>query len=826
MPDESDNVQIVLEAVERAKDQIDRTIKDLERLNQANDKSSSSFDRASNSARTHETALGKVKLAGIAAVAALTIVVEKAIQVGQAMVESAEKIIAQNAALFRTAQAAEVSTEAYSKLAFAAKLANVQQDELGVSMRRLAAAMVEARDPGSEAAQVFTQLGISTKGLENRKPTEVLLEMSDAFATHTGAAQKSAAATTLLGRGSKEMVGFLDQGSGAIKAQGVEAERLGAVLSHDAGKAAEEFSQKTDVLKASLTGLFTQAITPLLPILQGYADKLLELAKDKQFVITVTTSVITIFTTLAQIAIGVYTVFNVLGIAIGQGVALAFQIVEREVDGTIKLFNILLTGASKLLTTFIDMAGSLAGLGEAFSKALKGDFGGAAEAASNTFSAFGQKAVALAQTIKETAAATVDQIGTSVLGVGDEVATGTKRMADDIGKTIDAAARLNKALEPNAKASKPGEAGAATGTGAAAKKEELGTRSDPVAAAKAELKARKELTDALDNLDSSENEKAIAAVESAYQQRKINDLDYFKSYEKLLAEKVENERQAALETAGLAYDEQLREIDTLNVTAPQKAALKEKADSTYNAKVEAINATSTAKQIQNETKAREAHKAILAQRLDGTRNAFELMAQASEVFGKKGLIAYRVTASAAALIATYQNATQAYGAVVGIPYVGPALAIAAAAAAVVAGLANVAKINSISFAEGGIVPGAPSAVDNRVANVATGELIISAASTSALIGTVGMGGISKLLSGQVPMFGFENGPSVRPRSTASFATGGLVGDGAGQIARDSDNLAVSVGFLNGRNAQREFLRREGISVVIDELARRGNAVVA
>lgn len=63
----------------------------------------------------------------------------------------------------------------------------------------------------------------------------------------------------------------------------------------------------------------------------------------------------------------------------------------------------------------------------------------------------------------------------------------------------------------------------------------------------------------------------------------------------------------------------------------------------------------------------------------------------------------KAAAIAQALINTYQSATAAYAAMAGIPYVGPALGVAAAAAAVAAGLANVAQIRAqpAGFSEGG-----------------------------------------------------------------------------------------------------------------------------
>jgi len=87
-------------------------------------------------------------------------------------------------------------------------------------------------------------------------------------------------------------------------------------------------------------------------------------------------------------------------------------------------------------------------------------------------------------------------------------------------------------------------------------------------------------------------------------------------------------------------------------------------------------------------------KAIQNTIVTETSNAFGNMATAALAFGKKGFAAYKAFATAQAIVDTYKAANAAYSALAGIPIVGPALGIAAAAAAIAAGLANVAAINS------------------------------------------------------------------------------------------------------------------------------------
>lgn len=80
----------------------------------------------------------------------------------------------------------------------------------------------------------------------------------------------------------------------------------------------------------------------------------------------------------------------------------------------------------------------------------------------------------------------------------------------------------------------------------------------------------------------------------------------------------------------------------------------------------------------------------------GTSDMFGNLATAAQAFGKKGFKAFKVFATAKAIVDTYAAANGAYSAMSSIPYVGPALGAAAAVAAIAAGMANVAAIQSQS----------------------------------------------------------------------------------------------------------------------------------
>ncbi len=77
----------------------------------------------------------------------------------------------------------------------------------------------------------------------------------------------------------------------------------------------------------------------------------------------------------------------------------------------------------------------------------------------------------------------------------------------------------------------------------------------------------------------------------------------------------------------------------------------------------------------------------------------DAMGQIAGVFAQH-TVAYQAFAKAQALIDTYASAQAAYKSLIGIPIVGPALAVAAAAAAIVAGLERVEQIGKVPIPKG------------------------------------------------------------------------------------------------------------------------------
>ena len=142
-------------------------------------------------------------------------------------------------------------------------------------------------------------------------------------------------------------------------------------------------------------------------------------------------------------------------------------------------------------------------------------------------------------------------------------------------------------------------------------------------------------------------------------------------------------------------------------------------------------------------KQREAEKArIREQAVKGASDMFGNLAETAKAFGEKGFAAWKAFATAQALVNTYSSAVGAYNAMVGIPYVGPALAVAAAAAAVGAGLANVAAIQSTNPSSGYFTGGytGDGSATSIAGNVHGREFVFSAPATA----NIGVGNLAAL----------------------------------------------------------------------------------
>lgn len=126
----------------------------------------------------------------------------------------------------------------------------------------------------------------------------------------------------------------------------------------------------------------------------------------------------------------------------------------------------------------------------------------------------------------------------------------------------------------------------------------------------------------------------------------------------------------------------------------------------------------------------------------------------------------KAAAIAQAIVNTYQSANAAYASMAGIPYIGPALGAAAAAAAITSGMANVAAIRSQStgFMKGGYTG---NLARTQVAGLVHGQEFVMNASATQRIGVNNLEALQRgdMSSIQVPQITNQSSTSEKAESS-------------------------------------------------------------
>lgn len=178
---------------------------------------------------------------------------------------------------------AGIGVEAFQKLAFAARLSAVPQEQLEVSLARLSRSLYKARQGSAEAQLAFSKAGFTPDQIHGFKTSqEALLALADRIKAIPDPIERVALAQQLLGRGSQRMVGFLAQGSGAIKDLGKESDKLGIALSEHQVEALVRVEQALQKFWALIQAIGASIAANFAPNLEAAIKAFLEFYQANQ----------------------------------------------------------------------------------------------------------------------------------------------------------------------------------------------------------------------------------------------------------------------------------------------------------------------------------------------------------------------------------------------------------------------------------------------------------------------------------------------------------------------------------------------------------------
>jgi len=225
---------------------------------------------------------GLQRFAGIAKAGALAIG-SAMVAAGGAMALAMKGIIDDADEMSKMAQKIGVPIDELSRLRYAAELSDISLDDLGKSLRRLSAAMLDTAEGGTgPASKAFTMLGIQVQDAAGhmRSSTSVIEDLAGRFAQMPDGVQKTALAMRIFGKSGADMIPLLNSGAEGLREMYEEAEQLGIVLDRDTGLAAERFNDNLTRLGKVKDGIVTKITAGMLPALEDLSNSLIVAAKD------------------------------------------------------------------------------------------------------------------------------------------------------------------------------------------------------------------------------------------------------------------------------------------------------------------------------------------------------------------------------------------------------------------------------------------------------------------------------------------------------------------------------------------------------------------
>src|SRR5262245_2868678 len=187
--------------------------------------------------------------------------------------------------LGKTAQKVGIPVEELSKLNFAATLADVSLDQLATGMGKLAKNMADTAAGTGEAKATFEALGIEVRNTDGsmKSVSDVLVEVSDKFATTSDGVNKTAAAMAIFGKAGKDLIPLLNDGSASLKEMGEIAERMGLVISKETAAGVQKFNDNLKILKLAGDGFVNTVIAGIIPGLVGLSNEFVRTAQSGDY---------------------------------------------------------------------------------------------------------------------------------------------------------------------------------------------------------------------------------------------------------------------------------------------------------------------------------------------------------------------------------------------------------------------------------------------------------------------------------------------------------------------------------------------------------------
>lgn len=247
---------------------LDQAQRSVDRFTQSSSLAGRSLGGGVNQALEAFTGLAK---GGAAAAGVLAGAVAAAATAAVALTLNAGK---QVEALDHLSQKTGIAVQSIQRMSVVMAENNFEAQTLTAGMRTLSKLITDARNPASDAAETFAEMGLSIEQLGSTE--DVIRAVADRFAAMPDGVEKSRLAMTLFGKAGLDMIPVLNRGSAAFDESAKASERFGLVLSTQQTAALMAADDAADRLGLALQGLQQQLGATFAPAVTSTIDAVTE----------------------------------------------------------------------------------------------------------------------------------------------------------------------------------------------------------------------------------------------------------------------------------------------------------------------------------------------------------------------------------------------------------------------------------------------------------------------------------------------------------------------------------------------------------------------
>lgn len=255
---------------------------------------------------------------------------------------------------------AGTSAEEFQKWKFAAEQSGMSMETLQSAMVKQQRAFSDAKSGSETMGAAYQALGLDISNIgSSSEAFELVMARLGDMQDET---QRNAIAADIFGKSYAELTPLLNEGSDGMAALKQKAVDLGAVMSNETVAAGEQLGDTFDQVSAAGTGIFNSLASTMLPVVQDFADLILENVPTIQGMMQSTgpslssfmSQVLPVLMQLAQDLLPViFQIIQALLPVIVQLLPVFVEIVQALLPPLVQLLNMLLPPLLQLLNLIV-----------------------------------------------------------------------------------------------------------------------------------------------------------------------------------------------------------------------------------------------------------------------------------------------------------------------------------------------------------------------------------------------------------------------------------------------------------------------------------------